>query len=33
MPERGKDWIEHEVDLGKFQQLEPRKRHICSKGG
>ena len=23
MPERGKDWIEHEVDLGKFQQLEP----------
>jgi glutathione S-transferase len=23
LPERGKDWIEHEVDLGKFQHLEP----------
>jgi len=23
LPERGKDWVEHEVDLGKFQQLEP----------
>lgn len=23
MPKRGEDWIEHEVDLGKYQQLEP----------
>ena len=23
LPERGRDWIEHEVDLGKFEQLEP----------
>jgi glutathione S-transferase len=23
MPERGKDWIEHEVNLSKFEQLEP----------
>jgi glutathione S-transferase len=23
MGERGKDWIEHEVDLGNYQQLEP----------
>lgn len=23
MPMRGEDWVEHEVDLGKFQQLEP----------
>lgn len=23
LPERGKDWIEHEVDLGKFEHLEP----------
>lgn len=22
-PNRGADWVEHEVDLGKFQQLEP----------
>jgi glutathione S-transferase len=22
-PERGKDWIEHEVDLGKYEHLEP----------
>lgn len=23
LPERGKDWIEHEVELGKFEHLEP----------
>ena len=23
MPERGKDWIEHEVNLSKFEQLKP----------
>jgi glutathione S-transferase len=23
MPTRGRDWIEHEVNLGKFEQLEP----------
>lgn len=23
LPQRGKDWLEHEVDMAKFQQLEP----------
>jgi glutathione S-transferase len=32
MPERGKDWIEHEVDLGKFQQLEPEYLKLNPNG-
>ncbi len=32
LPERGKDWIEHEVDLGKFQHLEPAYLAINPNG-
>ena len=29
---RGKDWIEHEIDLGKFQQLEPEYLKLNPNG-
>jgi glutathione S-transferase len=32
MAERGKDWIEHEVDLGKFQQLQPEYLKLNPNG-
>jgi glutathione S-transferase len=32
MGERGKDWVEHEVDLGKFQQLTPEYLKLNPNG-
>lgn len=31
-PERGKDWVEHEVDLGQFQQLTPEYLKLNPNG-
>ena len=31
-PERGKDWIEHEVDLSKFEQLKPEYLKLNPNG-
>ena len=32
MPERNKDWIEHDVDLNKFQQLTPEYLKLNPNG-
>lgn len=32
LPERGKDWVEHDVDLGKFQQLTPEYLRLNPNG-
>jgi glutathione S-transferase len=32
MPTRGEDWIEHEVNLGKFEQLEPEYLKLNPNG-
>ena len=32
LPEMNKDWIEHDIDLGKFEQLEPDYLKINPNG-